>query len=66
MIQKNLKAPDSCFMRSNELLAVKFVDKKATGDKEIYLIDTKGEAKVVNVERFQKGNVVWFFSYKTM
>ena len=35
---------------------VKFVDKKATGDKEIYVIDSKGVANISQVERFEKGS----------
>ena len=42
-------------MRNGELLMVKFVDKKATGDKEIYVTDSKGTANIVQVERFEKG-----------
>ncbi len=61
LVQKNLKAPASCFMRSDELLLVKFVDKKATGDKEIYVIDSKGTAGVVDVERYEKGNNISLF-----
>lgn len=34
---------------------VKFADKKASGDKEIYLVDSKGTAGVIEVERFEKG-----------
>ncbi|CAF1352249.1 unnamed protein product [Rotaria magnacalcarata] len=55
LVQTKLKAPSSCFMRNGELLMVKFADKKATGDKEIYVIDSKGTAGVVQVERFEKG-----------
>ncbi|CAF1399341.1 unnamed protein product [Rotaria sordida] len=44
-------------MRNGELLMVKFADKKATGDKEIYVIDSKGTANIVQVERFEKGGV---------
>ena len=55
LVQKNLKAPGSSFMRSGELLMVKFVDKKATGDKEIFVADSKGTANIVQVERFEKG-----------
>ena len=42
-------------MRSEEILMVKFADKKASGDKEIYLIDSKGTAGTNLVERFEKG-----------
>ncbi len=42
-------------MRNGDLLMVKFADKKATGDKEIYVTDSKGTASVVQVERFEKG-----------
>lgn len=55
LVQKNLKAPGSSFMRNGDLLMVKFVDKKATGDKEIYVADSKGIANIVQVERFEKG-----------
>lgn len=34
---------------------VTFADKKASGDKEIYLIDSKGTAGTNLVERFKKG-----------
>jgi len=34
---------------------IKFVDKKASGDKEIYVVDSKGIAGIVQVERFEKG-----------
>ncbi len=54
-MHKNLKAPGSCFMRNGEILMVKFVDKKATVDKEIYVADSKGTADIVQVERFEKG-----------
>ncbi|CAF1651010.1 unnamed protein product, partial [Rotaria magnacalcarata] len=55
LVQTKLKAPSSCFMRNGELLMVEFADKKATGDKEIYVVDAKGTAGVVQVERFEKG-----------
>lgn len=48
-------APNSSFMRCEELLVVKFVDKKATGDKEIYLVDSRGIAATRKIERFEKG-----------
>lgn len=51
-----LTAPSSSFMRCHDLLMVKFVDKKATGDKEIYVIDSKGVANISQVERFEKGS----------
>jgi len=34
---KKMNAPDSAFMRSGELLLVKFHDKKATGEKDIFV-----------------------------
>lgn len=43
-------------MRCQNLLIVKFVDKKATGDKEIYVIDSKGIANIIQVDRYEKGN----------
>ena len=55
LVGKKLKAPDSCFMRNGDLLMIKFVDKKASGDKEIYVVDSKGIAGIVQVERFEKG-----------
>jgi hypothetical protein len=53
-----MKAPDSAFMRSGELLLVKFQDKKASGEIEIFLIDSKGIAGTSSVERYEKGNTV--------
>ena len=41
-------------MRNGELLMVKLVDKKATGDKEIYVTDSRGTANLVLVERYEK------------
>ena len=62
LVQKELKAPASSFMRNGELLMVKFVDKKATGDKEIYVVDSKGTAGLVQVERFEK-DITFFFPF---
>lgn len=42
-------------MRSGDLLMVKFADKKASGDKEIYVVDSKSKADTVQIERFEKG-----------
>lgn len=56
LAQTKLTAPGSCFMRCQNLLIVKFVDKKATGDKEIYVIDSKGVASITQVDRYEKGN----------
>jgi hypothetical protein len=53
-----MKAPDSAFMRSGELLIVKFQDKKARGEKEIFLMDSKGIAGTSSVERYEKGNTM--------
>ncbi|CAF1322499.1 unnamed protein product [Rotaria sordida] len=58
LTRKKMKAPDSAFIRSGELLLVKFLDKKASGEKEIYLIDSKGIAGGSLVERYEKGNVI--------
>lgn len=52
---KQLKTSHSAFMRSDELLLVKFQDKKASGEKEIFLIDSKGTAGISLVERYEKG-----------
>jgi hypothetical protein len=54
-----MKAPDSAFMRSGELLLVKFQDKKASGEKEIFVIDSKGVAGNSPVERYEKGNTIY-------
>ena len=54
LVKANIKAPDSCFMRSGELLMVKFTDKKATDDKEIYSIKSKSIAATADVKRFEK------------
>lgn len=62
MVKTNLKAPSSCFMRNEEILMIKFVDKKATGDKEIYVVDSKGTAGVIQTERFEKGSIIAPFS----
>jgi hypothetical protein len=51
-----MKAPESAFMRNGELLAVKFQDKKASSEKEIYVIDSKGNAGTSPMERYEKGN----------
>ncbi len=40
---------------------VKFADKKASGDKEIYVADSKGAAGVVQIERFEKGTLNHLF-----
>ena len=56
LVLKSLKAPGFCFMRNGELLMIKFVDRKATGDKEIYVVDSKGTAGIVHVDRFEKGS----------
>ncbi len=57
-LTKKMKAPDSSFMRSGELLLVKFLDKKATGEKEIFVIDSKGVAGRSPVERYEKGKTI--------
>ncbi len=57
---KKMKAPASAFMRSGELLLVKFQDKKASGEKEIFVIDSKGVAGTSSVERYEKGNTISF------
>lgn len=56
LAQQHPTAPGSSFMRNYDLLMIKFVDKKATGDKEIYVIDSKGVANLTQVDRFEKGN----------
>lgn len=61
-----LTAPSSSFMRCHDLLMVKFVDKKATGDKEIYVIDSKGIANTAQVERFEKGNRIDLMNAESM
>jgi hypothetical protein len=53
---KKMKVHESTFMRSGELLAVKFQDKKASGEKEIYVIDSRGTAGTSSVERCEKGS----------
>jgi hypothetical protein len=55
---KKLKAPDCAFMRSGELLLVRFQDKKAIGEKEIFLIDSKGIAGTSSIERYEKGRIL--------
>jgi hypothetical protein len=59
-VQNQLKAPSSRSMRNGEILMVKFVDKKATGDKEIYLIDSRCTANIVQVERLEKGTYIHY------
>ncbi|CAF1429261.1 unnamed protein product [Adineta ricciae] len=41
-------------MRSGELLLAKFQDKKASGEKEIFVIDSKGVAGKSAIERYEK------------
>ena len=55
LINKSLKAPSPCFRRSEEMLTIKFADKRASGDKEIYPIDSPDIAGTKLVERFEKG-----------
>lgn len=55
-MQTKLRAPASAFIRNGDIVIVKFVDKKATSDKDIYVLDSKGTAATVNVSRFEKGN----------
>lgn len=57
-----MKVHESTFMRSGELLVVKFQDKKASGDKEIYVIDSRGTAGTSPVERCEKGCSFAIFS----
>ncbi len=57
-MMKKLKAPDCAFMRSGELLLVRFQDKKAIGEKEIFLIDSKGIAGTSSIERYEKGRIL--------
>jgi hypothetical protein len=63
LVKKNLKAPHSCFMRNGDILMVKFADKKASGDKEIYVVDSKGTAGAVQIERFEKGTLSHLFFF---
>jgi hypothetical protein len=37
---------------------LKFIDKKATGDKEIFVIDLKGVAGRAPAERYEKGKTI--------
>lgn len=60
LITKKMTAPDSAFMRNGDILLVKFQDKKASGEKEIFLIDSKGAAGASAVERYEKGNTIPF------
>ena len=50
LAQKSLKILGSCFMRNGEYLMAKFVGGKATGDKGIYVVDSKGTAGIVHVD----------------
>lgn len=59
LVTKKMKAPDCAFMRSGELLLVRFQDKKARGEKEIFLIDSKGVVGTTPVERFEKGKNIF-------
>ncbi len=50
-------------MRNGDILMVKFADKKASGDKEIYVVDSKGTAGAVQIERFEKGTLSHLFFF---
>uniref|UniRef100_A0A1I8GX04 DDE_Tnp_1_7 domain-containing protein n=1 Tax=Macrostomum lignano TaxID=282301 RepID=A0A1I8GX04_9PLAT len=47
----------SRFARNSNVLACKFVDKKQSGTKIVYVIDTSGQAGCVNVTRIRRGGV---------
>ena len=44
-------------MRSGELLLVRYQEKKASGEKEIFLIDSRGVAGTTSTERYEKGKI---------
>ena len=53
--KKTQAANSSMFMRKNEVLAVKWTEKKSSAKKDIFLIDTKGCASTERVLRRKKG-----------
>ncbi len=59
LVTKKIKAPDSAFMRNGELLLVRFQDKKAKSEKEIFVIDSKGTAGTSSIERYEKGKLIF-------
>jgi hypothetical protein len=58
-VTKKIKAPDSAFMRNGELLLVRFQNKKAKSEKEIFVIDSKGTAGTSSIERYEKGKLIF-------
>jgi hypothetical protein len=59
-VTKTIKAPNSAFMRNGELLLVRFQDKKANSEKEIFVIDSKGTAGTSSIERYEKGKLIFY------
>ena len=51
----NLEAPNSLFMRRNGMMIVRFSVKKASGVKDVYLLDTCNAARVEVIERVRRG-----------
>ncbi len=47
-------------MRNGELLLVRFQDKKANSEKEIFVIDSKGTAGTSSIERNEKGKLIFY------
>uniref|UniRef100_A0A1I8I7J0 DDE_Tnp_1_7 domain-containing protein n=1 Tax=Macrostomum lignano TaxID=282301 RepID=A0A1I8I7J0_9PLAT len=54
----NLHPTSSAFARSGDLLACKFVDRKQSGIKTVYLLDTAGKAYCIQVHRTRRGGAV--------
>ncbi|PAA86818.1 hypothetical protein BOX15_Mlig002331g1 [Macrostomum lignano] len=53
--QLQLRPTAAAFARNGEVLACKFVDRKSSGTKTVYLLDTAGQAACVNVPRVRRG-----------
>lgn len=55
--QMRLRAPSHCYMRCGDILEVKMADRKASGVKTIYLIDSFGTAGSIEKRRILRGGV---------
>jgi hypothetical protein len=52
----HLRPTSSAFARLGDVLACKFVDRRSSGIKTVYLLDTAGVADCVDVQRIRRGN----------
>ncbi|PAA63784.1 hypothetical protein BOX15_Mlig026241g1 [Macrostomum lignano] len=54
----NIHPTSSAFACSGDLLACKFVDRKQSGTKTLYLLDTAGKAECIQVQRNRRGGAM--------